>query len=182
MSERTTVVTNPLPRYRIFCCTKSSQLVHTQLTQPYSLATVFAHGMRPSKISLVPAPPEYRRMSNSFTFASPHIPPGKSCSCITSHLPPQLLSPGLLRGELLSHIRVSCTNSALMRDRLNRAKVPVAPGVLVQLIVATPHDAPRNEVFYAAACCVASRFDGAHRGLIRDLLRSCTVACCVGGK
>ena len=52
-----------------------------------------------------------------------------------------------------------------MRDRLNRAKVPVAPGVLVQLIVATPHDAPRDEVFYAAACCVASRFDGAHRGL-----------------
>ena len=51
----------------------------------------------------------------------------------------------------------------------------VAPGVLVQLIVATPHDAPRDEVFYAAACCVASRFDGAHRGLIRDLLRSCTV-------
>jgi hypothetical protein len=53
--------------------------------------------------------------------------------------------------------------------------VSVAPCVLVQLIVATPHDAPRDEVFYAAAYCVASRFDGAHRGLVRALLRCCAV-------
>jgi hypothetical protein len=62
-----------------------------------------------------------------------------------------------------------------MRDRLNRAKVPVAPGVHAQLIVAAAYDTPRDEVFYAAACCVASGFDGAHCGLVRDLLRSCTV-------
>jgi hypothetical protein len=69
------------------------------------------------------------------------------------------------------------TNPALMRDGLNRAKVPVAPCVLVQLIVATPHDTSGDEVFYAAACCVAGCFDGAHRGLVCVLLWGCSVWC-----
>ena len=62
-----------------------------------------------------------------------------------------------------------------MRDRLNRAQVTVAPSVLVQLVVVAAHDAPGDKVFYAAACCVASRFDGTHRRLIRALLQKCTM-------
>ena len=86
--------------------------------------------------------------------------------CITSRLPPQLYCRALFGGKLLSHIRMPCTNSAFMRDRLDRAKVSVAPGVLVHLIVAAAHDTSRDEVFHAAACCVASRLDGAHREIL----------------
>ena len=143
---------------------RASRLIHTQLTRAYFLATAFASIECKTFQDLVPIPHIAADRTRTLSLLTSSL--SEFCSCNTSRPPSQLRRHDLLEAKLLSHVRAPCTSPAFMRDRINRAKVSVAPGVLVHLIVAAAHDTSRDEVFHAAACCVASRLDGAHREIL----------------